>query len=352
MATEGWVWRRRDFWGVGPDAEPGYREMRQAKAVKAAAKAALKARGGGAHGDGEERENTRKTSPGKALRTGGNSKKGNQNDKSADNDDDDDDDDDEEEVTFRMASVSGFRAAAGIDVTPFSASKGRAGRALSSKGAMSDAQRLKRMYGVTCGNDADGDGLADDIEGSNANGEEVPAATTRAASDNTRGGSGRDSLAVPMADRGLAKPKEMVAKKGSTELEQKRLEMDALRNLVLERLYATDVAPLHKEEDDDDQDKELTGAGRVQNGNNENEASEAAAAAVIAAAGNADEKDDEGSAAAAAEVEETLIVTRLDLRSNGLRKRLPDCFHGLRSLVSVSRRRDNQLRVLCFESTV
>ena len=335
---------------MGPDAEPGYREMRQAKAVKAAAKAALKARGGGTHSDGDDRENTstnkKKKSQGKATTTGGNIKKGNQNDAS------DDDDDEDEEVTFRMASVSGFRAAAGIDVTPFSASKGRAGRALSSKGAMSDAQRLKRMYGVTCGNDADGDGLADDTEESNANSEEAPAATTPAASDTTRGGSGRDSLAVPMADRGLAKPKEMVAKKGSTELEQKRLEMDALRNLVLERLYAIDVAPLHKEEDDDDQDKESTGAGGVENGNKENEASEAATAAVFAAASSADENDDEGSTAAAAEVEETLIVTRIVLRSNGLRKRLPDCFHGLRSLVRVTRTQDNQLCVLCFLETV
>jgi hypothetical protein len=304
--------------------------MRQAKAVKVAAKAALKARGGVSDDDDEEKNkyaSRKKKSQGKALATGRSGKMGNQNENPSDDEDDDD------EVTFRMASVSGFRAAAGIDVTPFSASKGRAGRALSSTGAMSDAQRLKRMYGVTCGNDADGDGLADDDEVN----EEPPTSDAPPAaapvSSTTRGDKGaRDSLAVPMADRGLAKPVEMVAKKGSTELEQKRLEMDALRNLVLERLYAIDVAPLHKD-DDDGPDAEAT-AGGGESSSKENEAPESLFSSELpGGASNVDDNENEGSTAAA-EVEETLIVTRLALPSNGLRKRLPDCFHGLRSLVS------------------
>ena len=110
-------------------------------------------------------------------------------------------------------------------------------------------------------------------------------------------------------------------------LEQRRLETNALRALVLERLYAVDVAPRQEEPDDEGAaTEEDEGAAAAL-------ALAAAAAVAEGASGAAAATAGEGAVDACADGQETLIVTRLELRANGLRQRLPDCFHGLRSLV-------------------
>jgi hypothetical protein len=96
MDLEGWHWRRRDFWGVGPDSEPGWKDRAAADVARSKARR-LKRRaqadsatrtGGSGSGDGD----------------GGGEEEGGDGDDGS---------------TFRFASVSGFRAATAIDRTPF-----------------------------------------------------------------------------------------------------------------------------------------------------------------------------------------------------------------------------------------
>jgi len=243
METEGWRWRRRDFWGVGPDSEPVFQDQKRKRALAAGIRAREDADGGGASGGGN-------------------------------------DDELDEGATFRFASVSGQRAATGIETTPFDPRKGRAGRL----GAMSAAERLKRMYGVRCRKQgAEGD-------------EEVP---DDGSADDCAGGGG--SLGEGNLDTS-----EMSAS------EKEALRLAGLRDLVLERLYSIDV-----EKADDPEALRLAKPP----GADEALAAEEAAALAAAAGGSGPQ--------------ETLIVTALELRENGLCKRLPNAFHGLRSLMSL-----------------
>jgi hypothetical protein len=223
---------------------------------------------------------------------------------------------DEDDVAFRMASVSGFRAAVKLDVTPFRAANGQIAGQTAGRGAgggaggggASAAARLQRMYGVTCGANGDRGGLGD---GDRAGEQATSAAEAAGGRGGSGGGGGKSGSAAPMD--------------GASLLEQRRLETNALRALVLERLYAVDVAPRQEEPD-------AEGAATEED---EGAAAALAAAAAVAegASGAAAATAGEGAVDACADGQETLIVTRLELRANGLRQRLPDCFHGLRSLV-------------------
>jgi hypothetical protein len=159
MDTEGWLWRRRDFWGVGPDSE---------KKSSSSTSSAIAALVNGPTGDNGE------SSRGGVV----------------DNDDGDDDDDDEKDATFRFSSVSGQRQAMGLETKPFHHSKSKAGRMKQSNSLddksddklLSTAERLRKMYGVRCGDGTDNDRQGDDDEeGDEGEGDDWEEAAKKAA---------------------------------------------------------------------------------------------------------------------------------------------------------------------------